>query len=123
MVKAKSLRDNKWVTGVHWVGKNLLSYVIDEEGNKILVRENTICHCLDIKDRNNITIYEGDIVRISQRSKKLGVLEYDKELLRWYFDCNLPENSEANRKYRPTLCASNSHLYEVIGNKWNNHGD
>lgn len=119
--RAKRPYDGLWIRG-YLCYQGETPYIISNATNKtIFVDANTIGKRLDIKDRNNNYIYEGDIIQLSQRGPKLAIVEWDNEFLCWRFNYDIPSNKQKRiLKYKPLIQASKAHLYKIVGNIYDN---
>lgn len=122
--RAKREDTGTWVTGTLKFNGFLVSIISESTHKEYLIDKDTICKRLDIKDRYNNWIYEGDFVKTNQRKANLkyALVFWDNEYLCWRFSFNTKSIKPRvlREYYKPLLEASKSHLYEVIGNKYDN---
>lgn len=76
-----------------------------------MLSEIELIECTGLKDRNNVEIYEGDILKQLWGIEKKGVVEFDKKCAQFRFS--------AHTIYNDFACTS-SDDYEIIGNIYNN---
>ena len=127
--------NNVWVYGdlIHSDGKyyihpkgNLVS-VTGELGKIIVMHEvipETICQYTGVKDKNGNRIFENNIVKLKFRGGRIGstereynhVVRYDDVEASWEFE----EREDLDLLGHPMLTQYNQHIYEVIGNIFDN---
>ena len=115
--KAKRADSLGWAYGTPRFDGLIVEIVSDTTAKKYIINKDTACRYIGVLDRDNRKIFEGDIVQLSQRGLKKGIIEWDTENLGWVINFNLPENGNKTlTHYKPSVRASKAHLYKVVGN-------
>lgn len=88
-------------------------YISNKAGSPFAyeVKQETVCQCTGVKDRNNILIWENDIVHMRTR----GLSGYGKVIYR--DGCYWIDDKKRNRQYPFSNCDV---VYRVDGNTYDN---
>ena len=99
LFRAKRIDNGEWVCGSYVytfcedkngivVGVKVEKHwIVEENGNMVLVDEDTICQCTGLKDKNGKLIWENDVVRIKYDDvfSEVGWIKYSNCGVRYNF--------------------------------------
>ena len=99
LYRAKRIDNGEWVCGSYVYtfceDKNRIAvgikvekhWIVEENGNMVLVDEDTICQCTGLKDKNGKLIWENDVVRIKYDDvfSEVGWIKYSNCGVRYNF--------------------------------------
>ena len=89
--KAKRLGDGEWVEGNllrSAVGIKKKAYIVDNFNNAVSVIPSTVCMFTGLKDKNEIPIYEGDVIIYKDNNvERRGIIDWSNKQLCFLFGC------------------------------------
>jgi uncharacterized phage protein (TIGR01671 family) len=123
LFKAKRLDNGEWVVGdlsQHKSGKKFIK--AGSATQSFEVSADTICQYTGLTDKNCNKIWENDIVKVKFREGRIGAVEKEYNYVAVYDEFQAYWRFEGNDDLlgSPSLVQSNQHIFEVIGNIFDN---
>lgn len=117
LFRGKRTVDDEWIEG-YYDGTRVVPVIITHWDDDVIYPE-TLCEFTGIYDKNNVRVFEGDIVKHYDNSFKefdIGRVFWSQKLCCYRRTSSLPD-----AQFRPVDYSMGAHCeYEVIGNIYDN---
>lgn len=115
ILKTEHKLDNPWIESdsIYHMGFNTYLWDTEKDG-WMLIEDSTLCEGTGLKDRNNVSIYENDIIVIAGSENEYKV-RYNKNTC-MYECCN------ENDIHVVGININTVPVLEVVGNVWDSFG-